>query len=133
VTTPLYLKPGVIRNTLGRKEWSTAIPFGPEGFRFDKLTSDKRPMSRVIVTVAPAADNSGSQEWVHASISHADHMPTYEDLTMLHRAVWGTDGWAYQCFAPADDHVNISQYVLHLWGLPDGRPALPNFGAAGTI
>lgn len=128
----LYLNPAQIRRTLGRKEWSAAIPFGPEGFRFDRMTDDGRPASRVIVTVA-TAPGSGSQEWIHASISHADHMPSYEELVVLHKAVWGTEGWAYQCFAPIDDHVNISQWVLHLWGLPDGRPALPNFGANGTI
>lgn len=50
-----------------------------------------------------------------------------------HAAVWGESGWAYQCFAPAVDHVNIHEHALHLWGLLSGEPLLPNFGASGSI
>lgn len=84
--------------------------------------------ARVIVT---AAEHDG-QEWVHASMSRVGEMPTYDDLVLLHRAVFG-EGWAYQVFAPAEHHVNIHAFALHLWGRADGKPTMPNFGELGTI
>ncbi|TQK29408.1 hypothetical protein [Arthrobacter sp. SLBN-53] len=59
-------------------------------------------------------------------------MPTYDELGRLHRAAFG-DGYAYQVFAPAAQHVNIHQNALHLWGRADGPPCLPEFGLFGTI
>lgn len=108
-----------IRRTLGRSLWSPPVPFGPDGWRID---SSVQP-SRVIVT----CDDSQGADWVHASMSHSDHTPTYEDLVLLHRAVWGDTGYAYQVFAPASEHVNIHAYALHLWGRLDGKPVLPEF------
>jgi hypothetical protein len=125
----LYVNPGQIRRVLGKKNFGAPIPFGPDGYRFDAY--DRQ--TRVIVTIGPSPEENSSQEWLHASIGHRDHMPTYSELVTLHNAVWGETGWAYQCFAPRADHVNIAQYALHLFGLPDGRAVLPNFGAHGTI
>jgi hypothetical protein len=65
-------------------------------------------------------------EWVHASMTGAEDVPTYAELGILRQAVYG-DGWAYQVFAPADQHVNIHQRALHLFGRLDGKPALPDF------
>jgi hypothetical protein len=115
-----------IRRALGRKTWGVPAPFGPEGWTFDTI---EPRAGRIIVTVGPPPHSD--EDWVHASISRQS-MPTYDDLVMLHAAVFG-DGWAYQCFAPPVEHVNIHAHALHLYGLPDGRPALPNFGAMGTI
>jgi hypothetical protein len=66
-------------------------------------------------------------EWVHASMRWRDRVPTYEQLTWLHEAVFG-DGWAYQLFTPRADHINIHEAVCHLWGRLDGKPVMPNFG-----
>lgn len=60
-------------------------------------------------------------------------MPTYDDLVMLHRAVFGLDSYAYQVFAPQRQHVNIHNFALHLWGRADGRAVLPEFGLQGSI
>lgn len=78
---------------------------------------------------------SESNWWLHASLSYpanTDHMPSYDDLVLLHKATW-VDGWSYQVMAPASDHVNITVNVLHLWGKLDGHAELPHFGAFGTI
>ena len=53
-------------------------------------------------------------------------------LADLHAAVFGA-GYAYQVFAPPSEHVNIHEFALHLWGRLDGRSALPEFGAGGSI
>lgn len=113
-----------LRRVLGRRDWSVPIRFGPDGWRLDSVDQT----ARVIVS----ADEFDGQEWIHASMSRADQVPTYEDLVLLHKAAFG-DGWAYQVFAPAEHHINIHAYVLHLWGRADGKPTMPNFGEMGTI
>lgn len=107
-----------IRRVLGRGNWTTPVPFGPDGWTLVELNG----YASVIVTVADA----DGEEWIHASFARDDRMPTYADLKLLHAAVFG-DGWAYQVFAPPSDHVNIHEYALHLWGRLDGAPVLPNF------
>lgn len=107
--------------------WTRPAAFGPDGYAL------RHPGSRlqVIVTRGPA-DPASDEEWLHASIAHPDRDPSYAELVVLHRAVFG-DAWAYQVFAPRSAHVNIHAHALHLWGRADGSAALPNFGAAGTI
>lgn len=118
-----------VRLALGRKEWGVPRKFGPDGWMLDRHDEE----SRIIISSAPPPINSGDMsDWLHASISRPNRMPAYEDLTMLHRAVW-PDGWAYQVFAPPSKHINIHNFVLHLWGKPDGSIQLPEFGAMGTI
>jgi hypothetical protein len=115
-----------IRRRLGRGNWSTPAPYGPDGWSFVELAGE----SSVIVSCSDHADGN---EWVHASIARRDRMPSYDDLKLLHAAVFG-EGWAYQVFAPPGDHVNIHQYALHLWGRLDGKPSLPDFtGGFGSI
>lgn len=108
----------------------SVLPFGPtgQGFAYDFARDD----ARIIVTLG-AAGVDDRDDRVHASISRPDQMPSYEDLVMLHHAVWGDDGYAYQVFAPRRVHVNIHPNALHLWGLLDGSPELPEFGMHGSI
>jgi hypothetical protein len=114
-----------LRRVMGRKVWTPAQPYGPDGWRM--VRQDGR--ASVIVT---AADHDGD-EWIHASVAFVDIMPTYADLVRLHRAAFGDDRWAYQVFAPRSAHVNIHQFALHLWGRVDGAPALPDFAPMGSI
>jgi hypothetical protein len=114
------------RNILGRKEWFPAEPYGPDGWCFGSVD-----MTRSII--ASCAWMEGV-EWIHASIAYSDHetMPTYDDLVLLHKAIFG-EGYAYQVFTPPDEHVNIHETALHIWGRSDGKPVLPEFGDGGTI
>jgi hypothetical protein len=107
-----------IRRVLGRGNWSTPSPHGPDGWSMVELNGQ----ASVIVSVA----DHGDDEWIHASIARPDRMPSYDDLKLLHAAVFG-DGWAYQVFAPPSDHVNIHKHALHLWGRLDGAAVLPDF------
>lgn len=119
-----------IRKRLGRDYWGMPIEFGLAGWRLDSMVG----FGRIIITNSqlPQIPGAGDDEWVHASISWRDHMPTYDELDKLHKAVW-PNGYAYQVFAPPSQHVNLHSFALHLWGRPDGSPILPEFGALGTI
>lgn len=119
------LDPLKIRRVLGRNLWGIPQRHGPDGWRL--IATDG--LASIIVT---CADHDGD-DWIHASIARTNSMPTYEDLTMLHAAVF-SPGWSYQVFAPPADHVNIHQTCLHLWGRLDGKPGLPDFAEGmGTI
>lgn len=120
-----------IRRRLGRKEWSVPEPYGPDGFVFVRKDSAP-PFTPNTVIIVSAADYDDG-EWLHASISHPDRMPSYDELRMLHSAAFN-GSWAYQVFAPSRYHVNLHEYALHLWGRVDGQPALNEFSQGmGTI
>ena len=109
-----------VRRTLGRKVWGAPKPYGPDGWtlvRYDGTQS-------VIITCSDALDGL---EWVHASIAGIDQVPSYDDLVLLHEAVWKEKGWAYQPFTPGTEHVNIHNFALHIFGRLDGQPVLPDF------
>jgi len=116
-----------LRNTMGRDLWPPAARYSDDGWR---LVRYDRTGSVLVSTTTNPADG---QPWTHASIAYNDHTPTYEDLALLHRAVWGETGYAYQVFAPAAEHINIHAHALHLWGRADGARVLPDFGEFGTI
>lgn len=127
MTTPTLDQKAIIQR-IGQA--GTSQPFGPAGFGF--IFDFARQDARIIVTLG-AAGPEDRDDRVHASISRTNDMPTYADLVLLHRAVWGTTGYAYQVFVPEEFHVNIHANALHLWGLLDGAPELPRFGLGGSI
>jgi hypothetical protein len=116
-----------LRNTMGRDLWTPAARYSQDGWRLLAYAGNG---SVIVSTATRPAD---THPWTHASISYTDHMPIYDDLVLLHAAVWGETGWAYQVFTPASDHINIHAHALHLWGRADGAQVLPDFGQFGTI
>lgn len=116
-----------MRWALGGKDlWQPPRPFGCCGWEVRSTPNG----SSVIVSRDHESDPE--HDWIHASIAHRDRVPTYEELTKLRVAAFGT-GWAYQVFAPPSAHVNIHANALHLWGRADGERVLPDFGRYGTI
>lgn len=122
---PSAIDPLRLRRELGREKWGVPRPWG-NGWALVARDDD----ASVVVTEGEWDDGV---IWRHASIAHTSRMPTYDELTTLHRAAFGPDMWAYQVFAPRSAHVNIHEHALHLWGRADGAPATPNFGIEGTI
>ena len=119
-----------------RDELSETISYGPAGFAFALGRRQGRRLHRIGSIIVSQSDwpERPGEEWLHASIARDDRMPSYADLTALHKAVFGAR-YAYQVFAPPSRHVNIHPNALHLWGRVDdgdGR-ILPDFGTAGTI
>lgn len=110
----------------------TVTGYGPTGIVFRIWKEDES--GRVLVTQSDHPETGDSTEWLHASISYNTVVPAYEDLYVLHRAVFGRKRYSYQLFVPESSHVNIHARALHLWGRADGKPAMPDFGAIkGTI
>lgn len=120
-----------LRKRLGPKLWGVPQEFGCCGWTLNGLATGR--MASIIVTGDHKSDAATGAHWVHASIRCKHRMPEYEDLKLLHRAVFGDNGWAYQVFAPTAEHVNIHEHVLHLFGRLDGARVLPDFGRFGTI
>lgn len=114
-----------VRRRLGRRDWAPPQPYGPDGWSLLRRGGD----GSVLVSAAVMGDG---HEWVHASMTRAARVPSYEDLVALHAAVFA-DGWAYQVFAPPARHVNRHAFALHLWGRLDGAPVLPEFALDGCI
>ncbi len=109
-----------IYRRLGKREWKPPTSWG-DGYIFGHRT-----LGQIIVT--PIMDfEEIPDEWIHASISRVNYMPSYEDLKTLHHAVFN-EGFSYQVFVPSAQHVNFHEYALHLWGRADGKPAIPDFG-----
>ena len=72
--------------------------------------------------------------WLHVSVSHREHIPTYAEFVGVKAIFVGRDRQALQIFPAQAEHVNIHPRCLHLWAClePDGDE-LPRFGAYGTI
>jgi hypothetical protein len=115
-----------ILQRLHDKRWTTE-PYGDDSVKFHGPSGQL-----IIVSFDPDSDDS--IPWLHASTSHLaeSRLPSYSDIKQMAQAVW-PDGYCYQVFAPADDHVNITRNVLHLWGRADGAMVLPDFARLGTI
>lgn len=109
-----------IRRRLSRGEWSRPLMYGPDGWAYRAM----HEQGSIVITCAPEDDGN---EWVHASIAYTHRLPTYDELKDLHAAVWAGRGWAYLVFAPPDEHINIHDHALHLFGRLDRKPALPDF------
>jgi hypothetical protein len=125
----MTIDPLGIRKKLGRESWSaprmhTIEGANGHGFFYLRLNGQQQ----ILVSEAPF----DGVDYLHASIAGKDQMPSYHDLTMLHKAVFG-GRYAYQVFAPKAHHVNIHPFALHLWGRSDGKNVLPEFGAGGSI
>lgn len=105
-----------LRRMMGRRDWDTPRVWG-NGWAMNHARGD----GRIIVTSAFCGDT----EWIHASMSRKDRVPSYDDLKSLHRAAF--PGWAYSVWPPASEHVNLHEYVLHLFGPTDGLARLPDF------
>ena len=71
-------------------------------------------------------DTRDGRTWLHVSLSRADRIPSYEDISTVKRVFIGEDHEAYQVFPPLERDVNIHPNVLYLWCDPDG-PVLPDF------
>lgn len=69
----------------------------------------------------------GTNDWLHASFSRKDRIPTYSDMRRVKGAVFGPNRMAVQVFPKQSDHYSLHQYCLHLWGCLTDEHYLPDF------
>jgi hypothetical protein len=136
-----YVDDSVVRAVLARvpPSWSV-IQLTPAGGWFKRSS----------LQVGLSVQRYGSSDvWVHVSVCgrkgntdgphdprHASsyYLPSFDDLKRVKHDFVGEDRWAYQVFPSSKDYVNHQPYVLHLYALMDGKPALPDFTMGlGTI
>lgn len=110
-----------LRKVLGRDHWRPPTPHG-RGWRMINRAGSES----VLVTAVSVA----GRVLIHASMTRADGVPSYDDLVLLHKAVWldghHPDGHAYLCFVPPEEHVNFHPRALHLYGYRDGSRMVPD-------
>jgi hypothetical protein len=85
------------------------------------------------IVIASASVEGDGKRWLHVSVSHANHLPTWDTLRTVKDDFIGKDRKAVQIFPRASEYVNINPNVLHLWHCLDGD-VLPDFtGGSGSI
>jgi len=111
--------PAIVRGVLSRvpPAWSL-IKTAEDGGFF------QRGSVYVAVTVAYEEDH---RIWVHVSLSCKHRIPPWDELKRVKHDFIGPDRWAYQVLPSEKQYVNIHPFVLHLFALLDGEPALPDF------
>lgn len=126
-----YVDPEIVRGAMARvpPSWNLFQNFSAGGaFRRGNL--------QVLFTVQRYSDG---KIWLHASVCGRRgedrwFLPDWEELKRVKHDFIGEDRWAYQVLPSAKDYVNQHAYVLHLYALLDGEPALPDFTwGLGTI
>jgi hypothetical protein len=58
---------------------------------------------------------SSGEGWDHVSVSHKDRCPTWPEMEHIKRLFFKDDETAMQLHVPVADHINVHQYVLHIW------------------
>lgn len=52
--------------------------------------------------------------WDHVSVSHPGRVPTWQEMSEVHR-IFFPDEAAFQLHVPLADHINVHPNCLHLW------------------
>ncbi|KKN24886.1 hypothetical protein LCGC14_0890360 [marine sediment metagenome] len=63
----------------------------------------------------------GSGYWIHLSVSHAKANPTHKTMAMCKKLFIGENREAIAIYPPANRHVNLNDFCLHLWSPMDPR------------
>ncbi len=125
VTRKAYVESAIVRGVLARvpASWTMEQMVGPQTAAF------RRGAIQVLLSVARYDDG---RIWLHVSAAGRTgperwHLPSWEDMKRVKNDFIGADRWAYQVFPDERSYVNKNAYVLHLYSLLEGEPALPDF------
>jgi len=84
-----------------------------------------RNMESGLLAMLSCVKKSDERFWIHCSVSHADHIPTYMELIEVKNVFIGDDRKAIMVFPRKEVHVNLHPNCLHLFtcvsddGLPE--------------
>jgi hypothetical protein len=79
----------------------------------------------LVVLITGSVEEDGKR-WLHVSCSHAQWLPSWEELRMVKDQFIGKERKAIVVLPVAAEHVSHHPYCLHLWHCADADP-LPNF------
>jgi hypothetical protein len=104
----------------------------PPAWRLVQKTEDGAAFVRGCVQViVSAAYQQDGRVWVHVSAcgrtGSGYRLPEWDEMKRVKHDFIGAERWAYQVFPAERDYVNLNPYVLHLFALLGGEPALPDF------
>lgn len=85
-----------------------------------------------LFVIASVSRESDGLRWYHVSVSREGRIPFWKDLQYVKDIFIGKKRKAIQILPPADEHVNVHPYCLHLWTCLDKDP-LPDFRVGGEI
>lgn len=74
------------------------------------------------LTVLLSLDVIRGRRWLHFSISHTFHYPTWDTLRSIKNWIVGREGVAYQALPKESEYVNAHPNCFHLWSPLDGDP-----------
>ena len=77
---------------------------------------DKAPM------IVIASNDAG---WDHVSVSRKNRCPNWAELDQVYRLFFRDGEHAMQLHLPADQHISVHPYTLHLWRPHDQSIPLP--------
>jgi hypothetical protein len=78
---------------------------------------------RVLASVERKPDG---RDWMHASYSRADRVPSYDDGLLVRRVLFRAEAVVVAVFPPEAEHCNDHPYCLHLWTRIDALRLIPD-------
>ena len=63
--------------------------------------------------------------WDHLSVSTKDRTPSWAEMEFVKRVFFKDTETAMQLHVPPKDHINVHDYVLHLWRPHNKKIPLP--------
>jgi hypothetical protein len=75
------------------------------------------------VRLAVIASNGGG--WDHVSVSTSKRCPTWLEMEHVKRLFFHPDECAMQLHVPTAEHINVHDFVLHIWRPHDAAIPMP--------
>lgn len=95
--------------------------------RLDGEAYRRRDGATLIWSVAREQDG---RRWLHISMAHRRHLPTWSELVDAKEWIAGDDVVGYQVIPARSEWISIHPYALHVWIPLDGG-GLPDFAHGG--
>lgn len=85
----------------------------------------------IICSSGEVAMSQGLEAWDHVSVRghdpvfRRDFIPSWPAMCYVKELFWDDDECVVQYHPPKSDHINVNEYVLHLWRNPKVEFPMP--------
>ena len=83
------------------------------------------PCGRELTVMAADAQLAVAQGWEHVSVSTKTRTPNWKEMAFIKKLFWRPNDCVMQFHVPADKHINIHPYTLHMWRYTRGEFPMP--------